>query len=313
MKILLMGGSVFVGRAILERLKMLGADVTAITRGAINADWEGVTHIRSDRKDLSRLTRDLEGKSFDAVVDVSCYTPLDMHNLMSALGARISKYVLISSAAVYNRNISCLPFKENSSLGGDEIWGEYGIDKFHAEEILLNNSIDSIQRYIFRPPYIFGPNNNLARESFLWARISTENPIFIPGNGETLLQFCYVDDLAKAVGDAVMANNIPPGIYNVGEGTFYTLNQYIQLLARIAKKNVTTISVINKTIKAREYFPFRENHLILDTSRFEAIGSTAFTSLEAGLRTTYKILIQTGALKLEYTPAEAELINQHSK
>lgn len=308
MNVLLMGGSVFIGRFILEHLKKNGCEVTAVTRGIQSADWEGVTHIKSDRKDVDRIFKDLKGKNFDAVVDISGYTALDVNNIMTAVGARVSKYIFLSSAAVYDRKFSCMPFKENATLGGDEIWGEYGVDKFRAERALIDCQNDDLQKYIFRPPYVYGPNNNLPRESFLWARIVAGNPIFVPGNGETLLQFCYVNDLARIVGDALMTEKITPGTYNLGENTFYTINQYVRLLAKIAGRDVKVIPILSKIFKAREYFPFRENHLILDTCALKEIDSNVFTSLADGLAVTYKSMVQAHALKLELTAAEIELI-----
>lgn len=69
---------------------------------------------------------------------------------------------MISSSAVYPEYGS-QPFKENSVLAKNKFWGKYGTDKIAAEKTLMQRVSDA---YILRPPYLYGPMNNVYRETF---------------------------------------------------------------------------------------------------------------------------------------------------
>lgn len=169
---------------------------------------------------MQQLASHLRGQVFDAVVDASCYGPEDCRALLAALPAMPTTYVLLSSAAVYQRSTAPLPFAEASPAHGDEIWGPYGRDKAEAEAVLLCAS--AIPRpFVLRPPYIYGPGNNLDRERFVWARQLANEPIFVPGDGETLIQFVSIDDVARAiVGFLDSQCAVAPGIYNLAFETY---------------------------------------------------------------------------------------------
>ena len=298
-RVLLMGGSVFVGRAILRELLTRGFELTAITTGRTPADWAGVEHIACDRRSSGSLRAALEGRCFDAVIDVSSYESEDVELLAAALPGFDGPYVLISSAAVYDRTATTLPFREGSPSPGDSIWGAYGLGKAAAE---TSASVHHSNAYILRPPYIYGPGNNLMREAFFWARIDSGLRIFVPGTGETLVQMCHVDDLSRFACDIAEGGAFSPGHYNVGEPTFYTFEQLIDMHADVKGMNAITHQVHDPSISARSYFPFRHNHLILDVSRSHEVGAS-FRDLRSGLLDT---LSQTDTAILSLTTVEQE-------
>lgn len=296
----------FVGRALLQRLIAQGFDVTAVTRGLVEADWGAAHHIACDRRDAQQLASRLRGQVFDAVVDASCYGPEDCNAVLAALAALPTTYVLLSSAAVYQRSTAPMPFSEASPAHGDEIWGTYGRDKAAAEAVLSASPIP--RQFVVRPPYIYGPGNNLDRERFVWARQLAKEPIFVPADGETLIQFVGIDDVTRAiVGFLDPQCAVAPGIYNLASPTCVSFNQYIALLGQIAGRQSKVVHVRDSTIPAREYFPFRKAHLILSTQKLDSWSERPQTPLVQGLQATFDWIAASSHFTVEPSPREVDL------
>src|SRR4051794_31887708 len=99
MKVLLIGGTVFVGRAVVEAALARGDEVTVFHRGRHGRDlFDGVEHVLGDRRtDLGRLA----GRSWDVVVDTCGFEPADVEVSARALGDAVERYMFISTAGVY--------------------------------------------------------------------------------------------------------------------------------------------------------------------------------------------------------------------
>lgn len=96
-------------------------------------------------------------------MDVTAYTRQDVEKLVYALDG-IKDYIFISSSAVYPETLP-QPFCEEQSCGANSIWGSYGTNKLEAEKYLDENVP---QAYILRPPYLYGPMQNVYREPFVF-------------------------------------------------------------------------------------------------------------------------------------------------
>ena len=101
MQSLVVGGTGFLGSAIVDALAAQGRGIAVLSRGGTARDLpEGVEIIRADRHgDLNALA----GRSFDGVFDTCAYAPDAVHGLLNALGGNLDRYVLISSISVYGR------------------------------------------------------------------------------------------------------------------------------------------------------------------------------------------------------------------
>src|SRR5207245_1165430 len=104
MRILIIGGTVFVGRHITEAAIAAGHEVTVFHRGRSGADlFPGVTHLTGDRDaDMSALA---DGR-WDATIDVCAYFPRQVRTLAAALGGRGGRYLYISSTSAYKSPVS---------------------------------------------------------------------------------------------------------------------------------------------------------------------------------------------------------------
>lgn len=302
MNILVLGGTNFIGRHIVSTLAQYHT-VTCLNRGT-NPIWVGeVRQVAADRVDPDSMRSALV-ENYDVVVDVSGTDPIHIASTAPLLkGLGVGKYVFISSGAVYDSKKVGRPFPENAEIAGDAIWGPYGIAKVECEKMLAECEFDELT--ILRPPYVYGPGNNEQREQFLWARMLDNKPIFVPADGVTEIQFCYVNYLAEVVMSACHGD-FEAGIYNVGEKGGYTLNDYIEMLRKASEVPVIDVRhVTDSGIPAREYFPFRDYSLVLDTEAIRKLVAIAPRSLSDGLAETYVWFRANG--DLSYVPTQREL------
>lgn len=309
MRILVLGGTNFIGRHIVETLRVT-EDVTVLNRGTRSVHGGDVTQLTADRTDAASVADALTA-GFDAVVDVSGTEPQHIATtapVLRALG--VSRYAFISSGSVYDSSTTKPPFPETSTIEGDPIWGTYGRAKVECERLLADCGFEELT--ILRPPYVYGPGNSEPREQFLWSRLLGHKPIFVPGDGSTTIQFCHVSYLAEVV-LATCRGMFEPGVYNVGNEPALSFNAYIASLAQAAGLPMAGVShVMDPGIPAREYFPFRDYSLVLDTGKITAAASHAIAeiSLNEGLARTFDWFRTHDPLDYVPTPREGELIER---
>jgi len=262
-EILVIGGSGFVGKALIPMLLGAGHLVTVLNRG--NHKMTGVLQIvadRDDQKAMSKLTSE-----FDVVIDTSGYTKRQVETALSVFGKAANRWIHLSSAAVYSEKSDGLA-TEDDPLGGDPIWGEYGVDKSEADEFLIE-AVDA-KLAILRPPYLYGPNNTNDRETFIWSRVLSGRPIIYPGNGSALFQFLHVEDLAAIITHLVDAEFENCAVYNIAEPETMNAETWAKRLAKLLGGNLKLVSgdIHAAGITARKYFPFRDYPCALDVRKF---------------------------------------------
>jgi 2'-hydroxyisoflavone reductase len=97
MRTLVIGGSVFLGRAIVEEALRRGHEVTTFNRGRSGADLPGVEAVRGDREVSADLARLVDGREWDAVIDVCGFVPRVVGESVRALNGKAATYAFISS------------------------------------------------------------------------------------------------------------------------------------------------------------------------------------------------------------------------
>lgn len=261
--ILVIGGSGFVGEALIPTLKRAGHEVTVLNRG--NRTIDGVSQIVADRDQPEDMAK--HSAVFDVVVDTSGYTRKQVETAFSAFGETTEKWIHLSSAAVYDETPNRLPI-ENDTLGGAKIWGTYGVDKSEADEFLLGHAKCPLA--ILRPPYLYGPNNANDRETFIWSRMLTGRPIIVPGDGSVQFQFLHVQDLANIITHFVGADFGERAIYNVAEPETMNAETWVKRVAAVSGGKLQTVSGQDHAsdVTARKYFPFRDYTCALDVNNF---------------------------------------------
>lgn len=283
MRILVFGGQEFLGKVIVEALLASGFAVDVLSRGSRSA-ITGVKQLIANRYDPKQIDAAIV-TTYDCIVDVSGTHPRMLQVSCQNRNIRsCPKYIYVSSASVYNRLLSQLPFHEDGAGGGDAVWGEYGQAKWACEEILRGSFHGTL--LILRPPYVYGPHNTDLREQFVWARVLHQLPVPVPGDGQRKLQFCYVADLARLVAVLVEDSCTPSRTLNVAGREVVTQRQWVSIAARAAGVEPELTEFFRAGMKARDYFPFRDVDFYLDTGMLQATQSFAGTSLLNGLTST---------------------------
>ena len=237
--------------------------------------------ICADRNDLGESLR---GHDFDAVIDVCGYNQDDVRNLLGSL-KRLTTYVFISSSAVYPETNE-QPFTESQRTGANSIWGAYGMNKVEAENFLLRRCPDA---YILRPPYLYGPMQNVYREPFVFECALQGRKFYIPKEGKMKLQFCHVEDLCRVI-EAILKDHPREHIFNVGNKESVDINTFVAMCYEVAGADLKSVYV-NDHHNQRDYFSFYDYEYELDVSKQS--GLLLYTKpLKVGLRESFEWYVQ---------------------
>lgn len=252
---LVTGGTVFVSRCVAQYFSDK-FDVYVLNRNT-RPQCPGVHLIEGDRHALGNRLR---GYHFDAVLDITAYNERDVEGILSALDS-FDDYILISSSAVYPETAP-QPFTEEVPCAPNKFWGKYGVDKIAAEKVLLSRIPSA---YVLRPPYLYGPGNNVYREAFLFDCAMQERPFYLPGDGSMKLQFFYVGDLCRFI-QIILETHPRQHIFNVGRQDAVTVKEWGMACYQAAGKSPEFIS-IGVDVEQRNYFPFYNYAYFLDVKR----------------------------------------------
>lgn len=203
MRILVMGGTLFNGLALVHELVRAGHEVSVLNRGRTAAPVElppSVKRLYADRTDRDQMRAALTGAEFDCVHDMSAYHPADVELMYELLRGRIGHYVFVSSTMIY-APATVLPIDETFPLDRSENQVEYGLHKILCEERLFElYTSEGFPATSVPLSMVFGENNALPdREQRMFARLLAGRPILIPGDGMTLGQVGDVNDQARAL------------------------------------------------------------------------------------------------------------------
>ena len=274
-KMLITGGTVFVSQYAAQYYANK-YDVYVLNRNT-RPQCSDVTLIQADRHALQNR---LKGIHFDVVLDITAYDAADIQDLLDALES-FDDYILISSSAVYPQT-AAQPFLESTNTGPNSYWGSYGTNKIAAEQALLSRVS---RAYILRPPYLYGPGNNVYREAFVFDCAMQDRVFCLPGDGSMKLQFFHVRDLFRFT-DILLREKPKQTIYNVGNKDAITVKQWVSLCYKVAGKEMRYRS-ISREEEQRSYFPFYNYEYCLDVSyQHEHMPETI--SMEEGLREAYE-------------------------
>jgi 2'-hydroxyisoflavone reductase len=230
MRILLIGGTKFLGRQTVSAALARGHEVTAFNRGNNKGNLPpGVRHVQGDRTaDLSGLA---EGE-WDAVIDTCGYFPREVKATAELLAPRVGHYIFVSSISVYS-DLSVPGINESSPVGElaadapDEVNGEtYGplkvLCELEAERAFPGRST------AVRAGLIVGEHDPTDRFTYWVRRCASGGRILAPGDPEAATQFIDVRDLAEWM--VRVAENRTMGVFNATGpiGTTITMRQVLE-------------------------------------------------------------------------------------
>lgn len=283
MRILVMGGTRFIGVYLTRLLLAAGHTVTLLNRGN-RPGPEGVEVVKCDRKSPADLKAALAGKTFDAIYDNNGRELSDTQPLVELFGGTVQHFIYVSSAGVY------LKSEQMPHLEGDPIDpNSRHKGKHHTEEHLIQQGVPFTS---IRPVYIYGPQNYNPLEKWFFDRISHDRPLPIPGNGKAITQLGHCQDLAQAM-VAVLGNPKAIGqIYNISGERYVTFDGLALACAKAMGKPAPDIRHYDPTqfdFGKRKAFPMRVQHFFASIGKSQAdLGWTPQYSLVDGLRDSYQ-------------------------
>ena len=214
MKLLMLGGTVFLGRHLVEAAQARGHAVTLFNRGQHNADlFPDVEKLRGDRKENLAA---LQGRSFDAVIDTCGFMPRVVRASAELLAEAVDHYTFISSISVY-ADVSVVGIDESAPVGklADETVEEVTNDAYGPLKALCEQAAERAMpgRVLsIRPGLIVGPHDPTDRFTYWPHRVAEGGEVLAPGRPERQVQCIDVRDLAEWTLRMVEARHT--GVYN---------------------------------------------------------------------------------------------------
>lgn len=292
-RILIVGGSGFMGRPVARALRAAGHHVTVMSRGERPVSEADET-LTADRRDPGSIGAALEHRHFDLTVDFLAYDAEDVEQLLTIPYASLGRYVLISTGQVYMVTEGpAMPFREearDAPLGTmppadspDRPGWDYGVGKRRAEQSLRTlGATHGVRSTSLRLPIVQGDGDSSFR---LWAwleRMLDGGPLLLPEGGSRPVRFVWSGDVARAV--VRLVEGPPPAspAYNLCQPDVLPLRGFLERCAHAAGLAPRFVDATWEEIDAagidRIAFPYSSRWVsVLDPSRAES---------ELGLRGT---------------------------
>lgn len=214
MRILVLGGTKFVGRSYVERALEAGHDVTLFNRGRTGPELFGdVEQILGDR-DVS--LGPLEGRSWDLVFDPSCYLPRHARMAASVLEDSTEHYTFVSSLSAYADETTpdqneTAPLAELTDPETEDIAEHYGALKVASERAIQRAYGD--RALVLRPGFIGGPYDQVERMPWWLRRLARGGEVLVPGRPTDRVQVIDARDIAAFA--LTLAARRQGGVFNL--------------------------------------------------------------------------------------------------
>lgn len=260
MRVLVLGGTSFIGRSVVERLYERGDEVAVAHRGKTEpTDLVPAVHIHADRQELGARTAEIRDFVADAIVDSNALTGADVDAVTEVVPDVPT--VVLSSQDVYQaftalREGRCeapVPLDENAELRGDRYpyrgKGYEGIpddyDKLDVEERWLPRGA-----VVLRLPMVYGPHDDQQRENAILRRIRSGRIAIPMGEGTLLWTRAHVDDVATAVLAALDTRAADGLTVNIGEERVFPIRAWYQHILEAADSSAELVTVPDAVVPA---------------------------------------------------------------
>ena len=304
MDILVVGGTTFFGRDIVELTLEDGHRVTVFSRGNQRPEfWERIEHIAGDRADQADFGKKLARRQFDVVVDNIAFNSDNVSNVIDTLAGNIGRYILTSTTAVYiGVGDFDMPVAENDvnlDPGDDPQFPAfpkptpegvigYALGKLQAEKVLFEQDI--VPYTIIRPPNVMGPEDPTGRCQFYFQRLLDGKPLILTNGGVQSAQPVYRRDLARAYVLAMGNEKAVNQVYNIAQNKTARLVDWVRLAADLLGVEANPVSIPGEVLQ-KAGFEYAESYTYIGTFTLDVakartdLGYTS-TSVASWLATT---------------------------
>ena len=282
MKALVLGGTGYLGRQVVEVLLERGHEVTVIHRGQVEADsGKEAHHLHGDRAAIAGLVAGLE---YDAFVDIRPMNDKDSQIVVEALRGRVRRSVHASSVDVYEAFDSFragtatepVPFNEDAPVrkrlypyrGQNPRLEDY--DKILMERTVLGAG-PNFPACVMRFPVLYGPWDKQRREWPFLRRILDGRPVVMGGGSSWLFHRMYIRDAARAMVLAAERDDAMGHVFNVGEPQTLTMFQWAIAIGEACGRRAD-VRVIPDALLPEHLLgqATHQQHILADTTRIRA-------------------------------------------
>ncbi|KAG8369052.1 hypothetical protein BUALT_Bualt15G0110200 [Buddleja alternifolia] len=307
-KILIMGGTRFIGLFLSRLLVKEGHQVTLFTRGKAPiaqqlpgepdtdfADFSSkILHLKGDRKDFDFVKSSLSAEGFDVVYDINGREADEVEPILDAL-PNLEQYIYCSSAGVYLKT-DCPPHFESDAV--DPKSRHKG--KLETESLLASRDVNWTS---IRPVYIYGPLNYNPVEEWFFHRLKAGRPIPIPNSGLQITQLGHVKDLATAFVTVLGNEKASKEVFNIAGEKYVTFDGLAKACAKAA--GFPEPEIIHYNPKEFDFgkkkpFPFRDQHFFASVEKAKSVlGWKPEFDLVEGLADSYNLDFGRGTYRKE--------------
>jgi nucleoside-diphosphate-sugar epimerase len=300
MKILVIGGTRFIGRHLVRALLHAGHAVTVLHRNAETRLDQRVEGLLADRNDAESVRAAIGGRRFHAVFD-NVYdwqrgtTGAQVEATARICAPGLERYVFLSSVAAYGTGFDR---REDHPLAADDFALPYGRDKAMSERALFQLGVETgLPVVTVRSTYVYGPENSFYREAFFWDRLLAGRHIIIPGDGSRPAQFTNVRDLISALLRMLICPAAVGQAFNCSSAPAMTQAALVDALAGVAGVEPQRVFVPREKIvelggspMGPLYFGERLDlaPITQEASKWKSLLGVQPTPFTAGLRETFE-------------------------
>jgi nucleoside-diphosphate-sugar epimerase len=296
LKVVVLGGTRFIGRAIVEELAAAGHDLLLVHRGVLEPDGlPEARHLHTERADLPRHQAVLEKFNPDAAVDCRALTRADAETALAALPDGI-RLVVISSIDVYrafgalndDRETDPVPLDENSPVreqrypyrGVRDGMDDY--DKLDVEDAYLHRGGTSL-----RLPMVYGEHDYQRREEFILRRVRAGRKQIPVGAGMWLACRGYVRDVALGARLALESAAAAGEVFNLCEERTFSMGLWSRMILDAAGSDAELVRVADDRLPD-DLKPtgVMSQHILASARKARATLGWSTSDPQAALRTT---------------------------
>lgn len=282
LRVAVLGGTRFVGKAIVAELRRAGHEVLVIHGGNGGCSRSTSTpHLHTDRLRLGEVANRVESFDPQAVVDVNALTATDV-TAVAPIFARCARVVVISSCDVYEAYLSyregvvtqvgaiheSSPLRRVRRVFCDAVPGEPDYDKLDVEDAWR-----AMPSVILRSTAVYGPHDYLVREAFVVDRVKAGRLVIPVGPADLLYTRISVGELAVCARLAVTNERIPPGtVINVAESETLSVGQWMETIAGALGARISLVRVPDAELPADLHITAEHRqHLMIDSKRARSV------------------------------------------
>jgi nucleoside-diphosphate-sugar epimerase len=307
MRILIIGGTGFIGPHVTRLLAVAGHDIAVFHRGRTTVPAD-ILSVRGDRSDLRLHAEDFRRFDAEIVVDMIAYTARQAQDLVTTFRGIAQRLVVISSMDVYQSygmlrgsekggsepargdedaplRQSLYPYRDQAKAPGD-LFHDY-------EKILVERaaaSASDLPATILRLPFVYGPDDPYRRACEYLKRMDDNRPAILISEAKANWRSTrgYVENIAAAIALAATNEQCAGRIYNVGESSARTETEWIQAISRIARWTGKIIPLPEERLPAhlRSHLDWRHDCAFATKRIRQDLGFEERVAFDEGLKRT---------------------------